>query len=84
MRSFKNREHQRKEREHMDKLITAHMLRQRQKSDFNSSFEFKAPNKHLPCDLKEIEDMKQYLVLNGIDELELSKYLKNQHSSKSR
>ena len=65
----------------MDQLITAHMLKQRQKSDFKSSFQFTAPNKHLPRQLKEIEEMKQYMVLNGLDEAAVAKYIKSQNST---
>ena len=43
--------------------------------DFKTYFQFKAPNKHLPQELQQIEEVKQYMVMNGLDELALTKHL---------
>lgn len=53
---------------HMESLIAAHLLKQRTKMDFKTYFQFKPINKHLPGDLKQIEEVKQFMVLNGMDE----------------
>lgn len=39
-------------------LIAAHMLKQRTKKDFSVSFHYKNPIKHLPKELREIEEVK--------------------------
>ena len=64
----KRKEAQQRERMHMDSLIAAHLLKQRTTMDFKTYFQFKPTNKHLPGDLKQIEEVKQFMVLNGMDE----------------
>ena len=58
----------------MDGLIAAHLLKQRTKMDFKTYFQFKATNKHLPGDLRQIEEVKQFMVLNGADESLIAKH----------
>ena len=62
----KKKEEERQERKHMDGMIAAHFLKQRSKMDFKTYFNFKAPNKHLPKQLEQVEEVKQFMVLNGI------------------
>ena len=57
----------------MDGLIAAHLLKQRTKMDFKTYFQFKAPNKHLPTELKQVEELRQFMVLNGMDESMIAK-----------
>ena len=57
----------------MDGLIAAHQLKQRTKMDFKTYFQFKAPNKHLPAELRQVEEVKQFMVLNGMDESVIAK-----------
>ena len=59
----------------MDTMIAAHLLKQQTKMDFKTYFSFKAPNKHLPGELQQIEEVKQYMVMNGLDEMALTKHL---------
>ena len=71
--SRKKREQTKRERLHMDGLIAAHLLKQRTKMDFKTYFQFKAPNKHLPAELKQVEELRQFMVLNGMDESLIAK-----------
>ena len=59
----------------MDGLIANHMMKQKTKKDFSVSFHFNNPIKHLPKELFEIEEVKQYLMKNGLDESEAQKYI---------
>ena len=54
----------------MDGLIQSHYMKQKTRKDFAVSFQFNEPIKHLPKELKEINEVKQYLLKNGIDENE--------------
>jgi len=54
----KKKDKARKDRLHMDGIIAAHMLKQRTRMDFKTYFQFKAPNKHLPVELKQVEEVK--------------------------
>lgn len=47
----KRKEAMKREKQHMDSLIAAHLLKQRTKMDFKTYFKFKAPNKNLPSEL---------------------------------
>jgi len=69
----KRKEQEKKERLNMENLIAAHILRQKTKMDFKTHFQFKAPNKHLPKELEQVEEVKQFMVLNGIDDSLLAK-----------
>lgn len=59
----------------MDGLIKSHYMKQKTRKDFAVSFKFNEPIKHLPKELKEINEVKQYLLKNGIDENEAQKYI---------
>jgi hypothetical protein len=59
----------------MDGLITKHMLMQKTKMDFNSFFQYKEPIKHLPKELKQINEVKQYLIQNGLDPEDIDQYV---------
>ena len=43
--------------------------------NFETFFEFKEPNKHLPQELKQINEVKQYMVMHGMDESQASQYI---------
>ena len=62
----------------MESLIAAHLLKQRTKMDFKTYFQFHAPNKHLPNELKQVEEVKQFMILNGMDETLISKHFKGE------
>lgn len=59
----------------MDGMITAHLFKQKTKMNFETFFAYKEPNKHLPQELKQINEVKQYMVLHGMDEADASQYL---------
>ena len=46
--------------------------------DFKTYFQFHAPNKHLPSELKQVEEVKQFMILNGMDETLISKHFKGE------
>ena len=48
----KRKQVEKRERVHMENLIAAHRLKQNTKMDFKTYFQFKAPNKNLPGELK--------------------------------
>jgi len=52
----------------MEQMIQGHLLKQRTKMDFKTYFQFRAPNKHLPNELAQMEEIKQYMVMSGVDE----------------
>ena len=58
----------------MEGIIAAHTLKQKTKMDFKTYFQFKAPNKHLPVELKQVEEVKQFMVLSGMDESEVARH----------
>ena len=64
-----------RERLSMDGMITAHLFKQKTKMNFEHFFQFKEPNKHLPSELKQINEVKQYLVMHGLDEGQASKFI---------
>ena len=66
----------------MDSLIAAHLLKQRTKMDFKTYFQFQAPNKHLPSELKQVEEVKQYMILSGMDETLISQHFKGESNIK--
>jgi len=35
--------------------------------DFKTYFKFKAPNNNLPNELAQVEEVKQFMLLNGMD-----------------
>ena len=59
----------------MDGMITAHFFKQKTKMNFEQFFQYQEPNKHLPGELKQINEMKQYLVMHGLDEAHASKFI---------
>ena len=67
----------------MEKMIQGHMQRQRTKMDFKTYFSFRAPNKHLPQDLAQFEEVKQSMVLNGVDENTFNRHM-SLNSTKSK
>ena len=71
----KKKEKAKQERKHMENLIAGHFLKQKTKMDFKAFFQFKAPNKHLPAELKQLEEVRQIMILNGFDESIISKQL---------
>ncbi len=56
-------------------MITAHLYKQKTKMNFETFFAYKEPNKHLPQELKQINEVKQYMVLHGLDEAEASQWI---------
>ena len=71
----KKQEQQIVDRKQMEQMIAQHQIKERQKIDFRTCFQFSQPNKHLPVELKQIEEIKQYMVQNSIDEMTLAKQL---------
>ena len=65
------KQHAKKERKNMDDLIAAHLLKQHSKMDFKNYFQFMAPNKNLPPDLKKYEEVRQFMVLRGVGPIEV-------------
>ena len=65
----------------MDGLIAAHLLKQRTKMDFKTYFQFQPTNKHMPDDLRQIEEVKQFMVLNGADEDSIAAYFSSGHQA---
>ena len=61
----------RQERKNMDDLIAAHLLKQNSKMDFSTYFQYMAPNKNLPPDLKKYEEVRQFMLLRGVGPIEV-------------
>lgn len=56
----------------MDGRIAAHLFKQKTKMNFETFFEYTEPNKHLPHELKQVNEVRQYMVLHGMDEASVS------------
>jgi len=59
----------------MEGNIARHYMQQKTKKNFAVSFQFNHPIKHLPTELKRIEEVKTYLHASGIPVSEAQKYI---------